>query len=389
MMMFLRDLFRASLLALGLAACIATAQAQAPVQAPQLAARAWVLVDMSTGETLAAQDADGKVEPASLTKLMTTYLAFEALRDKRITSDQRPPVSQLAYKASGSRMFVEPAKPATVDELLHGMIIQSGNDATIVLAEAIAGTEATFVELMNKTAAKFGMSGSHFTNSTGLPDAQHYSTANDLAKLTMRLIRDHPEGYPLHAIREYTYNKIRQPNRNRLLFSDPTVDGVKTGHTESAGFCLIASAHRDQPGGGFERRLVSVVLGAASDDARMAESQKLLNWGFQNFDVVRAFTKDQVIGTYEVWKGAKKTITAGVPEEVRVTVAKGQAENLKSEVERIQPLLAPIQKGQKLGVLRLKAGDKLVLERPLLAMEDVELGGFITRTVDAIKLWLK
>ncbi len=273
---------RTSLIAAAFALLPFAAWSQLPP--PTLAARSSLLLDMSSGQTLAASDADTKIEPASLTKLMTAYLVFAALRDKKLTPDQRPPVSAPAYKAIGSRMFVEPARPATVDELLHGMIVQSGNDASIVLAEAVAGTEAGFAELMNREAARIGMKNTRFRNATGLPDPAHYTTARDLGLLTVRLIEDFPQDYAkYYSLKEYTYNKIRQPKRNRLLFLDPSVDGVKTGHTDAAGYCLIASSRREQAGAGFHRRLLSVVTGTASESARAIESQKLLNYVFQNF----------------------------------------------------------------------------------------------------------
>jgi serine-type D-Ala-D-Ala carboxypeptidase (penicillin-binding protein 5/6) len=266
------SLISRSLAALSFAFIIGTSFAQT-ITAPPIAARSYVLIDMLSDQTIVALNPEQRVDPASLTKLMTAYLAFNALKDKKLDLKQAVPVSDAAWKAVGSRMFIEPRKPVTVDELLRGMIIQSGNDASIALAEAIAGSEATFVEKMNNEAKKMGLNNTRFANSTGLPDPNHYASAADLAVLVGKLIRDHAEYYPLYAQKEYAYNGITQPNRNRLLFIDPTVDGVKTGHTEAAGFCLVASAKRG------ERRLVSVVLGTASDSLRASESQKLLNFG--------------------------------------------------------------------------------------------------------------
>lgn len=354
-----------------------------------LAARSWLLVDATTGQTLAAYEPDSKVEPASLTKIMTAYLAFSAIRDKKLALDARPPVSPLAWKAEGSRMFVDPAKPATVEELLSGMIVQSGNDASIILAEAVAGSEGSFADLMNKEAARLGMKNSQYRNSTGLPDAQHYATANDLAILARRLIADHPNFYPLYSTKEYTYNNIKQPNRNRLLFIDPTVDGVKTGHTEAAGYCLIASSKREAPGGGVSRRLISVVLGAASESSRAIESQKLLNFGFQNFDAVRLYAKDQAAATYEVWKGKSNEVKAGFDQDVMLTVSKGQADKIKADIERVSPLEAPIKAGQRIGTLRVKLEDKVLLERPLLALAGVDEAGLFGRSYDTIRLMFK
>jgi D-alanyl-D-alanine carboxypeptidase (penicillin-binding protein 5/6) len=368
---------------------LAVAQtAVAQVSPPTIAARSWLLLDATTGQVLAAHEPDTKVEPASLTKIMTAYLAFDALREKRITLDQRPAVSQAAYKAIGSRMFVEPTKPATVEELLNGVIVQSGNDASIVLAEALGGTEASFAEQMNRAAQRMGMRNTNFRNATGLPDPQHYTTARDLATLAQRLIEDFPDQYPLYSKREYTYNNIRQPNRNRLLAIDPSVDGMKTGHTEAAGYCLISSAKRDLPGIGGTRRLISVVLGAASESARAIESQKLLNYGYQNFEVVRIQAKDKPAGTYEIWKGSEDTVDGGFERDVLVAVPRGQAEQVKAEIERVQPLIAPIAQGQQIGTLRVRIGDQLVTERPLLALSSVEPAGWFGRTWDSLRLML-
>jgi D-alanyl-D-alanine carboxypeptidase (penicillin-binding protein 5/6) len=357
--------------------------------APQIAARSWLLVDVTTGQLLAAGDPDMKVEPASLTKLMTAYLVFNAIKEKKLAIDSRPPVSPLAHKAIGSRMFVDPAKPATVDELLHGLIIQSGNDAAIILAEALGGSEAAFATQMNREALRLGMKNTSFTNASGLPDPQHYSTARDLAILTSRLIDEHPDYYRMYSQRDYTYNNIKQPNRNRLLFVDPTVDGVKTGHTDAAGFCLIASSKREQPGAGFSRRLLTVVLGTASESARAIESQKLLNYGFANFDVVRLYQKDQVAASYPIWKGKAAEIKAGFGGNVLVTVARGQAERVKGEIERTQPLLAPVEKGQRLGTLRVRLDDRVIAEHPLIAMESIEQAGWFGRAWDTMRLWFK
>jgi len=365
-----------------------TQTAFAQVAAPTIAARAWILLDETTGQVLASHEPDMKVEPASLTKIMTAYLAFDALREKRIALDQRPVVSQAAYKAIGSRMFVEPAKPATVEELLNGVIVQSGNDASIVLAEALAGTEESFAEQMNRAAQRMGLRNTSFRNATGLPDPQHYTTARDLVTLAQRLIEDFPDQYPLYSKRDYTYNNIRQPNRNRLLAIDPSVDGMKTGHTDAAGYCLIASAKRDLPGIGGTRRLISVVLGAASESARAIESQKLLNYGYQNFEVVRIQPKDKPAGTYDVWKGSKDAVDGGFAGDVLVSVPRGQTEQVKAEIERVQPLIAPIAQGQQIGTLRVRIGDQLVAERPLLALSAVEPAGWFGRTWDSLRLML-
>lgn len=380
----LRSMLRSLLVALSVMPLVALAQ----VAPPTIAARSWLLLDATSGQVLAEHDPDLKVEPASLTKVMTAYLAFNALKEKRLAPDQRPAVSQAAYKAGGSRMFVDPLKPATVEELLNGMIVQSGNDASIVLAEALGGSEETFAQQMNHEAKRMGLRNTQFRNATGLPDPEHFSTARDLATLAARLITDYPEYYTLYSKREYTFNNIRQPNRNRLLAIDPSVDGMKTGHTEAAGFCLIASAHRKQPGLQSERRLVSVVLGASSESARAIESQKLLNYGFQNFDAVRVYAKGQPTGEYQVWKGKSDTIAGGFDTDLFVTVPRGQADKVKAEVERVQPLVAPIAQGQKIGTLRVKLDDKVLLERPLLALASVEPAGWFGRTWDGLRMML-
>ncbi len=367
-------------------AFVAAAPVAAQIAPPSIAARSWLLLDATTGQILASHEPDMKVEPASLTKLMTAHLVFKALEEKRLGLEQRPMVSTAAYKAIGSRMFVDPAKPATVEELVNGMIVQSGNDASIVLAEAVAGTEDAFAQQMNAEAQRLGMRSTQFRNSTGLPDPQHYTTAQDLSLLAMRLIIDHPQFYPLYSKREYSYNNIKQPNRNRLLAIDPSVDGLKTGHTEAAGYCLIASARREQPGAGFSRRLISVVLGTTSETSRAIESQKLLNYGFQNFDSVRLYAKDQPAGNYEVWKGKANTVAGGFDGEVLVTVPRGQADKVKAEIERVQPLVAPIAQGQRIGTLRVKLDDRLIVERPLLAATAIEPAGWIGRTWDSVRL---
>jgi D-alanyl-D-alanine carboxypeptidase (penicillin-binding protein 5/6) len=358
------------------------------IHAPQLAARAYILLDVTSGQELVAADADEKVEPASLTKLMTAYLVFSALRDKKLAMDDRPPVSQSAWKAIGSRMFVDPSKPATVEELINGMVVQSGNDASIILAEAVAGSQEAFAQAMNREAQRLGMTNTSLRNATGLPDPQHYSTARDLAILASRLIQDFPEHYAaFYSKKDYTYNGIRQPNRNRLLFIDPSVDGMKTGHTEAAGFCLIASSRREQPGQGFSRRLLSVVLGTASESTRAIESQKLLNFGFQNWDAVKLFSSTQPAGSYQVWKGKETEVKAGFDSDVFVSVPKGQADRLKAEIERIEPLVAPVRDRQPIGTLRVRLDDKVLLERQVLAQSAVESASVFGRLWDTMRMW--
>ncbi|MDO5103637.1 MAG: D-alanyl-D-alanine carboxypeptidase family protein [Lautropia sp.] len=365
------------------------AQAQNPLPAPDIAARAWFLIDTTTNTVLYSQMPDEPVEPASLTKLMTAYLVFGALRDNTLSLDTRPPVSQKAYKAIGSRMFVDPRVPATVEELLHGLIIQSGNDAAIILAEAVAGSEEAFAERMNAEAQRLGMNNTHFVNASGLPAPNHYSSARDLALLSTQLIKEFPGYYKLYAEKEYTFNGVRQTNRNRLLFIDPTVDGVKTGHTDAAGYCLIASSRREQAGTGFSRRILSVLLGAGSEAARATESQKLLNYGFQNFEVLSLYKKGEPVGRHPVWKGQKATVAAGFDDNVLITAPRAQVANIKGEIERTEPLVAPIQAGQRIGTLRIKLGDTIIAERPLEALETVETAGWFKQTWDTIRLWIK
>lgn len=347
---------------------------------PPVEARAWLLLDFHTGTVIAEKGQHERMEPASLTKLMTAYLAFTALKKGQLKAEQEVPVSEKAWKAIGSRMFIEPRKPVTVDELLRGMIIQSGNDASIALAEAVAGSEEVFAQMMNREAARLGMKNSHYTNATGLPDPELYTTPHDLALLAAALIRDFPDYYRLYSEKEYTYNKIRQSNRNRLLWTDPSVDGVKTGFTEAAGYCLIASARRDQ------RRLISVVMGTESERARAIESQKLLNYGLQFYDTVKVYAKGESVATLPVWKGKAKDVKAGFDRDVWLTLPRGQRENLKATLERKEPLLAPVAAGQAVGALKLALDGQPVAEYPVVALDGVPVAGFIGRSWDSIKL---
>ncbi|GEC95533.1 peptidase [Zoogloea ramigera] len=350
---------------------------------PPVAARAWLLLDVGSGQVLTAENPDQRIEPASLTKLMTAYLAFAAVKGKTLTLDQTIPVSPKAWKVSGSKMFIEPQTPVTVKELLHGMIVQSGNDACVALAEAIAGSEEAFAQLMNKEAARLGLKNTHFENATGLPHPSHLTTVRDLSVLATALIRDFPEFYSIYSVKEYTYNKIKQPNRNRLLFLDPTVDGVKTGHTDSAGYCLIASAKRN------DRRLLSVVVGTTSDSVRAQESQKLLNWGYLAYDTVKVYSANQAVNEPRVWKGKENTVKAGFLNDFVLSVPKGDADKLKANVVSQQPLLAPIAKGQQIGTLQLSLGDKPIGEYPLVAIDEVPQAGWFGRLWDALRLWIK
>ena len=355
----------------------------AAVPPPPIAAKAYVLVDALSGQTLVAHNADEPREPASLTKLMTAYVVFRALEDKELTASQMVTVSQKAWKAEGSRMFIEPRKAVSVDELLRGEIVQSGNDAAIALAEAAAGSEDAFVERMNREAARLGMKSTHFVNATGLPSPRHVSTAADLAKVSAAIVRDFPQYYPLYSLKEYRYNNITQPNRNRLLWTDPFVDGMKTGFTDSAGYCLVASARRGP------RRLISVVLGAASDAGRAIESQKLLNYGFQFYDTVQLYQTGQPVSTLKVWKGATDSVPAGFVADQYITLPKGQASKLKLTMEAVEPLIAPVASGQRVGVVKVTLEDKPMGEYPLMALTAVEPAGFFGRLWGTVRLWFR
>ncbi len=352
----------------------------APQPALSVAAKSYILTDFQSGQTLASQNVNERVEPASLTKLMTAHVVFSALHQKRITLTQVVPVSERAWRTQGSRMFIEPNRPVTVDELMRGMIVQSGNDACIALAEAVAGSESAFVQMMNKEAGRLGMKNTRFANSTGLPHPEHYTTARDLALLAAAMIRDFPEYYPLYSLREYTYNKITQPNRNRLLWLDPNVDGLKTGHTDAAGYCLITSAKRGN------RRLISVVMGTASDNTRTMESQRLLNHGFQFYDTVRLYQKEREVTAIPLWKGAQNKLKTGFGHDVYFSLPKGQADKLKAKMEYKQPLIAPINAGQEVGVVQFTLNGKPMAEHPLVALETVGAANFFGRAWDSMQL---
>ncbi|HEX8615194.1 MAG TPA: D-alanyl-D-alanine carboxypeptidase family protein [Telluria sp.] len=376
----------AALAASVLALSSAVAQTMPP---PTVAARSWLLLDATSGQVIASQDPNARIEPASLTKIMTAYLTFAALKEKKLTLNQLINVSVKAWKvdASSSKMFIDPAVPVSVDDLLHGLMVQSGNDAAVALAEAVAGDESAFVFLMNREAQRMGLKNTRFANPHGLPHPDNFSTAHDLSVLAARVIADYPEFYKIDSVKSFTYNKITQPNRNRLLWLDPTVDGMKTGHTEAAGFCMIASARR--PNGSGQRRLISVVLGTNSDQARTQESQKLLNWGFQNFDTVKLYAKGQAIQTPEVWKGAANTVKIGFNSDVLVTVPKGVAGKMKPVLERNDPLVAPLPLNSKVGTLKMMVDGKPVLELPVVALEEVPQASIFGRAWDSMRLWLK
>ena len=358
--------------------------------APTIAAKSWILLDATSGQVIAAQDPGARIEPASLTKIMTAYVTFQALKDKKLDINQMVNVSVKAWKvdASSSKMFIDPATPVKINDLLYGLMVQSGNDAAVALAEAVAGDEGAFVTLMNREAQRMGLKNTHFGNPHGLPSPENYSTAQDLSTLAARVIVDFPEFYKIDSVKSFTYNKITQPNRNRLLWLDPTVDGMKTGHTENAGYCMIASARRPNGNAG-ERRLITVVLGTTSDSARTQESQKLLNWGFQNFDTVKLYAKGQAIATPEVWKGAQRSLKIGFANDVLVTVPKGVAARMKPVLERRDPLVAPLARNSRIGTLKMMVDGKSLLELPVVALEEVPQASIFGRAWDSMRLWLK
>lgn len=353
------------------------------IPVPAIAARAWISVDVNSGQVLASSAPDTRVEPASLTKIMTAYVVFNALEEKRLTLGQQVPVSETAWRTGGSRMFIEPRKPVTVDELNQGMIVQSGNDASVALAEAVGGSEAAFATLMNQEAERLGMKNSRFLNSTGLPNPQHMTSVRDLATLSSHLITDHPQFFHYYGQKEYTYNKITQPNRNRLLFADPSVDGMKTGHTDAAGYCLVATARRG------DRRILTVVVGTDSEATRAEESLKLLNWSFQNFDTVRLFDQNQPAIDARVWEGTTEIAKLGPHNPVWISVPRGRAADVKPVAQRNDPLVAPLEKGREVGTLQLTLDDKILRVEPLVVQTPVERAGFFGRMVDTVKRWMQ
>lgn len=351
------------------------------IPVPAIAARAWISIDAVTGQVVASYNPDMKIEPASLTKIMSAYVAFNALKQKRLTLDQDISVSQTAWKTRGSRMFIEPRKPVTVDELLKGMIIQSGNDASVAIAEAVAGNEAAFATLMNQQAQAMGMTNSNFLNATGLPDPEHVTTVRDLSTLARRMILDQPEYFPYYSTREFTYNKIKQTNRNRLLWADPSIDGMKTGYTEAAGYCLVATARRG------DRRVITVIVGSSSTATRAEDSLKLLNWTFQNFETIKLFDKSHPAVEARVWEGKTEVANLGTLEPLWVTVPRGKAGDVKPVAKRPDPLFAPLEQGQKVGTLTLTIDDRMLMTRPLEVLESVERAGLFGRMADTVRMW--
>ncbi|MET0333210.1 MAG: D-alanyl-D-alanine carboxypeptidase family protein [Rhizobacter sp.] len=390
------------ILALALALFLtAASHAQMPAP-PEVAARSYILLDITTGQTLAEREADTPADPASLTKLMTAYIVFNAIREHKLTVEQTLPVSVRAWserKGGGSLMFIEPRNTPKVSDLLRGLIVNSGNDAAVVLAEGVGGSVDNFVAMMNRQSQAWGLKNTAFKNVTGLTEAGHKSTSRDVAVIASHIIRDFPEHYALYSIQKYRYEgspSTNENNRNVLLVRDPSVDGMKTGFTEAAGYCMVISAQRDFPNlaangaGGGKRRLLSVVMGAASMDARANESQKLLNWGFQAFDTVRLFEADKALATVPVWKGKANEARLGSSGGVFVSVPKGEGGKLQTKIERTDPLVAPLTQGQRVGTLKVTTpAGAVVAERPLVVLAAVEQAGIFGRAWDAVRLWIK
>lgn len=390
------------LLTLAAAVCLSVS-AQTP-QPPEIAARSYLLFDITANQFLAEKDIDSPVEQASLTKLMTAYIVFDALRSKKIDLKQTLPVSERAWKMPGSRMFIDPKMKVPVEDLIKGMIVQSGNDATMALAEGVGGTVERFVQLMNEQAKALGMKSTNYKNPEGLTEAGHTTTARDLSILATRLMRDFPDYVAYYAIKQYRYPgtpAANGSNRNLLLFRDPTVDGLKTGHTDAAGYCLIATAKRDfvglgapgaapgSPGATGSRRLLSIVLGATSENSRANESQKLLNWGYTAFEPVKLFDANQAVVSPAVWKGKAAIVKLGRPEAIVVAVPAGTSGKIKTQVLRSDPLVAPFTKGQQVATLKVTSGEQTLTDVPLLVLETVEQAGVLGRAWDALRLWIK
>lgn len=366
---------------------VPAAQAEG-VASPDIAARSWLLVDLTSGQVLAAREPDQQQAPASLTKMMTAYLTFKAIQDGIIRRDQMVRETDAGWHAEGSRMFIDPRVPVSVDDLLYGLIVVSGNDAAVTLAQTVAGTQGAFVSLMNRQAQAWGLSGTHFADVNGLPDPAHHSTARDLAVIASHIIRDFPSDYARYfKTRTFTYNKITQPNRVSLLFTDPSVDGLKTGYVKDAGYCMVTSAQRAAPNG--PRRLLAVVLGADSEASRVAESEKLLNWGFQNFDDIRLSAPGRAVATARVWKGAVDQVGLGSPAGIVVSVPRGAGAGLRSVVQRPDPLVAPIARGQALGTLQVSLAGKPVGAWDLQAVDAVPSAGAFKRAWDSVRMWIR
>ena len=368
----------------------AAAGAQMP-QPPEVAARSYIVLDITANQILAAKDIDLPVEPASLTKLMSAYLVFDALKSRKIDLKQTLPVSERAWKMPGSRMFIDPQMKVPVEDLIKGMVVQSGNDATMALAEGVGGTAERFVDMMNAQAKILGLKATTYKNPDGLTEPGHTTTARDLSVLATHLIRDFPDFVSYYALKKYRYEgtpAANDSNRNLLLFRDPTVDGLATGHTDAAGYCLVATAKRNFPNVG-PRRLLAVVLGTASENARANESQKLLNWGYTAFEAVKLFESGQAVVTPAVWKGQSANLKLGQPNAIVVAVPLGSAAQLKTQVVRPDPLVAPFAKGQVVGSLQVTRAGQPMVQVPLMALEAVEQAGVIGRAWDALRLWIQ
>ncbi|NMM14791.1 MAG: D-alanyl-D-alanine carboxypeptidase [Rhodoferax sp.] len=391
-------------LLLAIAAAVSFSVAAQTPQPPEIAARSYLLLDVTANQLLAQKDIDVPVEPASLTKLMSAYLVFDALRSKKLNLKQTLPVSERAWKMPGSRMFIDPKMMVPVEDLIKGMIVQSGNDATMALAEGVGGSSERFVQLMNEQAKALGMKSTGYKNPEGLTEAGHITTARDLSILATRLMQDFPDYVAYYAIKKYHYQgtpATNDSNRNLLLFRDPSVDGLKTGHTDAAGYCLIATAKRDfsnlgtpgaaagSPGATGSRRLLSIVLGATSENARANESQKLLNWGYTAYEGVKLFDANQAVVSPAVWKGKSSTVKLGRQQAIVVAVPTGSAGKLKTQVVRADPLVAPFAKGQQLAMLKVSSGEQVLVDVPLVALEAVEQAGIVGRAWDAMRLWIK
>jgi len=371
--------------ALALAAAAAAAQALAPPvpEAPDIDARAYVLLDNQSGQIIAARQPDLEIEPASLTKIMSIYAVAYELEQGRLSLDERVSVSEKAWRMPGSRMFIEVGTKVSVEQLMLGDIVQSGNDASVALAEHISGSEEVFAALMNQHAHRLGLTATHYVNSTGLPHPEHYTSARDVARLGTALIRDFPDIYELFSIKEYAYNGIRQTNRNRLLWRDDSVDGIKTGYTESAGYCLAASAIR----GG--RRLVAVVAGASSDEARVEGAAALLNFGFRFYETHEVFAAAEPVTSIQVFKGAVERLELGLAEPLVVTIPRGRYEDIDASMDIDAPVLAPIASGQALGTLELSLDGERIARRPLTSLQPVAEGGFLSRMLDSVRLLME
>ncbi len=375
-----------SLIIAVIALCVTSiAQAAAPIipAPPSLAAKSWLLVDAKTGHIITEYNADQTLPPASLTKMMTTYIASEQIASGNISYDDMVRVSEKAWRKGGSKMYIREGTEVKLKDLLRGIIIQSGNDASIAMAEHIAGSEDAFADLMNQTAYSLGMTSSNFKNATGWPAKDHYTTARDLSLLARAIINDHPEDYAIYSEKEFTYNKIRQPNRNTLLWQDDSVDGIKTGHTDEAGYCLVSSAVKN------DMRLISVVMGTKSEKDRAAESQKLITYGFRFFETVQSYSENQELVNSEIWKGETNTIKLGTEEAIWLTIPRGTANDIEAELEMPELLQAPISQGEKIGTIKLTLNGDTIATKPLIALETVEEGGLFKRIWHWLMLMIK